>query len=211
MTAATPTALPSAEDAEVARIAKAVDGLLHLESKMSRAIANSRPYPVSIAIGDDDIQRLLSAAVQLERCRAALQSPRASDEVLADAGGTITAELLGEVMQDAWGEICDDAGAHPSDMKHGRGSVLHYSPHHWTALIALRLNERLAAFADTPPPAAAGDRSLAEALLPFTSHDIGCAVYQRSWIVEPPCTCGLERARALALRTPEPNSGGEGQ
>jgi hypothetical protein len=86
MTSATPTALPSAEDAEVARIAKAVDGLLHLESKMSRAIANSRPYPVSIAIGDDDIQRLLSAAVQLERCRAALQSPRASDEVLGEAG-----------------------------------------------------------------------------------------------------------------------------
>jgi hypothetical protein len=55
----------------------------------------------------------------------------------------ITAEMLGEVMQEAWGEICDDAGAHPSDMVHGRGTVLHYRPSHWTSLIALRLTERL--------------------------------------------------------------------
>ena len=65
----------------------------------------------------------------------------------------VSATLLGEVMQDAWSEICDDAGAHPSDMKHGRGTVLFYSPGHWTSLIALRLNERLAA-APTPDAAA---------------------------------------------------------
>lgn len=57
----------------------------------------------------------------------------------------IDVKMLAEVMQDAWGEICDDAGAHPLDMKHGRGSVLFYSPGHWTDLIALRLNERLSA------------------------------------------------------------------
>lgn len=55
----------------------------------------------------------------------------------------ITPDLLGEVMQDAWGEICDDALAHPSDMRHGRGTQLSYSPNHWTTLIALRLTDRL--------------------------------------------------------------------
>ncbi len=63
----------------------------------------------------------------------------------------VSATLLGEVMQDAWGEICDDADAHPSDMKHGKGTVLFYSPGHWTDLIALRLNERLAALAASRP------------------------------------------------------------
>ncbi|MGN5376136.1 hypothetical protein [Sphingomonas hankookensis] len=69
----------------------------------------------------------------------------AAEEALARprAAVTIDADMLGEVMQDAWGEICDDAGSHPSDMKHGRGTVLHYRPDHWTTLIALRLSERL--------------------------------------------------------------------
>lgn len=55
----------------------------------------------------------------------------------------ISAKLLGEVMQDAWGEICDDSGAHPLDINRVKG-VTWYSARHWTDLIALRLNERLA-------------------------------------------------------------------
>jgi hypothetical protein len=37
----------------------------------------------------------------------------------------------------------------------------------------------------------------AEALLPYTSHAIGCAIYQQSWSKgAPECTCGVEEARA---------------
>lgn len=56
----------------------------------------------------------------------------------------IAPELLGDVMQDAWGEICDDTGCHPLDIKR-MGRNVFYDGGHWTALIALRLNERLAA------------------------------------------------------------------
>lgn len=47
-------------------------------------------------------------------------------------------------------------------------------------------------------------REAIAALLPFTSHDIGCAIYKRSWVGgEPPCTCGLDDARAkAALQNP---------
>jgi len=87
-----------------------------------------------------------------------------------DAGpGEIPAEMvdatmLGEVMQDAWGEICDDAGSHPSDMRHGRGTVLFYSPGHWTDLIALRLSERLTPKAppQTPPDVGIGSDGAGE-------------------------------------------------
>lgn len=40
-------------------------------------------------------------------------------------------------------------------------------------------------------------REAAAGLLPYTSHNIGCAIYQRSWSAsEPNCTCGLDNARA---------------
>lgn len=82
----------------------------------------------------------------LEKRLALIVTPVATpdtSETATNGEPEITPALLGEVMQDAWGEICDDAGAHPSDMTHGRGTVLFYSPGHWTDLIALRLNERL--------------------------------------------------------------------
>lgn len=72
------------------------------------------------------------------------------------------------------------------------------------------------AVADTPPPAAAGDRSLAEGLVAMSAdvenarvlklhfdHEVTAA--DRAVIVE------ALNARRKALRTPEPNSGGEGQ
>jgi hypothetical protein len=85
------------------------------------------------------------------------------------------------------------------------------------------------AFADTPPPAAAGDRSLArEAIarvidpLAFqawqASYDYSLAVgdseedarKQADWSQKKACDEALTKADAiLALRTPEPNSGGE--
>jgi hypothetical protein len=78
---------------------------------------------------------------------------QAAQPAEADGVERITRAALAEVMQDAWGEICDDSGSHPLDMKHGRGSILFYEPGHWTDLIALRLNERLA----TTPKAPATD------------------------------------------------------
>lgn len=56
--------------------------------------------------------------------------------------------------------------------------------------------EAMLAFADE----GSGIGELREAvagLLPYTSHNIGCALYQRSWSTEEPnCTCGLDHARA---------------
>lgn len=45
-----------------------------------------------------------------------------------------------------------------------------------------------------------------DALLPHTSHAVGCAIYQKSWALrEPDCSCGLEAAhQALAA----PGNGG---
>lgn len=69
--------------------------------------------------------------------------------VPAQEAAAITAEQLGEIMQEEWSEICDDAQAHPQDIqRHGRS--LWYSPRHWTAAIADRLNARIVA----PAPAA---------------------------------------------------------
>lgn len=62
---------------------------------------------------------------------------------------------------------------------------------------------RLAALEATPARSTgeqtpADREAVAKALLPYTSHNIGCAIYQRSWVSgEPPCTCGLDEARAL--------------
>lgn len=78
----------------------------------------------------------------------------------------IPAEMLGEVMQEAWGEICDDAGAHPSDMVHGRGTVLHFRPSHWTSLIALRLNERLSTLSADAIRQGEGLRALSDRATP---------------------------------------------
>lgn len=75
---------------------------------------------------------------------------QAAQPAEADGVERITRDALAEVMQDAWGEICDDSGSHPLDMKHGRGSILFYEPGHWTDLIALRLNERRAATPKAP-------------------------------------------------------------
>lgn len=68
----------------------------------------------------------------------------------------ITAEILGEVMQDAWGEICSDTQCHPEDISRVKG-VTFYAPRHWTDLIAIRLNERLAAGDADASPAYAVD------------------------------------------------------
>lgn len=53
----------------------------------------------------------------------------------------ITAEELGQIMQDEWGDICEDAQAHPEDIRR-EGRKLFYLPRHWTAAIADRLNAR---------------------------------------------------------------------
>jgi len=64
---------------------------------------------------------------------------------------TITADELGKIMQEEWGEICEDAQAHPSDI--GReGRKLFYNPRHWTAAIADRLNARLTSPPTMPTP-----------------------------------------------------------
>lgn len=69
-----------------------------------------------------------------------------------------------------------------------------------TSAIRMAL-EHFAREALTAPPArtyAEGvPLEVAEALLPYTSHAIGCAIYQQSWHVgAPECTCGVEEARA---------------
>lgn len=65
----------------------------------------------------------------------------------------ITAKMLGEVMQDAWGEICDDTQAHPLDIyRYQRGKKIAYEPKHWTDLIALRLNGLLDAAPESATP-----------------------------------------------------------
>lgn len=80
-----------------------------------------------------------------EALRGALRSSHARE--VADKAeitalkAEITAELLGEVMQDAWGEICDDTGCNPLDIR-SEGRKLFYDQGHWTRLIAMRLNER---------------------------------------------------------------------
>lgn len=53
-----------------------VTRLCKLNEKMTRAVQQQRPYPVSIALGDDDTWTVLHAAIVLERAKAALrQSP----------------------------------------------------------------------------------------------------------------------------------------
>jgi hypothetical protein len=73
--------------------------------------------------------------------------------------------------------------------------------HPWVQGMA---RQRLSAFA-------AGERAGIErghaALLPFTSHSVGCAIYQRSWALgAPPCTCGLDAARNLSALIPGANN-----
>lgn len=53
-------------------------------------------------------------------------------------------------------------------------------------------------------PARGGDelREAVRAVLSFTSHAIGCAIYQRSWASgEPDCSCGLDAARKALAST----------
>jgi hypothetical protein len=80
------------------------------------------------------------------RYLAAIATPPAQVGAATDSGEgvrPITAAELGEIMQDEWGEICEDAQAHPSDIRR-EGRKLFYDPRHWTDAIARRLNERLA-------------------------------------------------------------------
>jgi len=75
-----------------------------------------------------------------------LPTPPAQVGAATDSGEgvrSITAAELGEIMQEEWGEICEDAQAHPSDIRR-EGRKLFYDPRHWTDAIARRLNERLA-------------------------------------------------------------------
>lgn len=51
-------------------------------------------------------------------------------------------ELVREAMTDAWGEICDDTGCHPLDIRR-EGRKLFFDPRHWADLTALRLSERI--------------------------------------------------------------------
>jgi len=74
------------------------------------------------------------------------RTPPAQVGAVTDSGEgvrSITAAELGEIMQEEWGEICEDAQAHPSDIRR-EGRKLFYDPRHWTDAIARRLNERLA-------------------------------------------------------------------
>lgn len=108
-------------------------------------IAASLPAPTPAAKCGDEGQSLCPACslpahelTQVPGCGAPMpRSPFA-----------ITAEQLGEIMQEEWGEICEDAQAHPQDIRH-EGRKLFYDPRHWTAAIADRLNARIV----TPAPA----------------------------------------------------------
>ena len=112
-----------------------------------------------------DIFEATYAPVNARRLSALSAIPSTSD-VGAGQREAITVNMLGEVMQDAWGEICDDSGAHPLDINRVHG-VTWYNAGHWTDLIALRLNERLAALrTDTPSPSEAMVERLREALQP---------------------------------------------
>ncbi|MFC0684912.1 hypothetical protein [Novosphingobium clariflavum] len=45
-----------------------------------------------------------------------------------------------------------------------------------------------------------------DALLPHTSHAVGCAIYQKSWALrEPDCSCGLEAARQALAAPGDPS------
>lgn len=49
----------------------------------------------------------------------------------------------------------------------------------------------------TADPRIEGMEAAVKSLLPYAIHSVGCAIYQRSWVSgEPPCTCGLNEARA---------------
>ncbi|KQO50615.1 hypothetical protein [Sphingomonas sp. Leaf257] len=106
--------------------------------------------------------------ISFERVDATRAAPPAMDREAVE----VTADRLGKIMQEAWGEICDDAGAHPSDVAHGRGTVLHYRPSHWTSLIALRLTERLSTLSADAIRQGEGVRPSDDALLPFLPDTI---------------------------------------
>ncbi len=96
----------------------------------------------------------------------------------------------GEVTQkdrDAAG-LCDPANR--VDYKEGKRDD--------SIIVQTLVRHRLAALATV---AAANDEGVAlraaEALLPYTSHAIGCAIYQQTWANgAPKCNCGIEEARA---------------
>jgi GTP cyclohydrolase III len=49
-----------------------VDGLLNLHRKMLEAVRRQRPYPVSIRLGESDLDAVLYAATALERATSAI-------------------------------------------------------------------------------------------------------------------------------------------
>ena len=66
------------EDEDRDRRAKVVTALLAMHEKMFRRVQSGKPYPVSVACGNSDLQNLLGAVVELERATsviAALRTP----------------------------------------------------------------------------------------------------------------------------------------
>jgi hypothetical protein len=96
-------------------------------------------------------------------------------------------ELVGEAMQDAWNEICDDTGCHPLDITRN-GKLLYFSRNHWADLVALRLQESLSR----------PDREVERAIfseLPDDVQDHVISSLQESWAIGNPAP---EYAAAMA-------------
>ena len=121
----------------------------------------------------------------------------AEDDPIVAKGGTFTPHAALSLPAREVAEVAQRA------VEHGQAclsTISRDTSHVQIERAALRTLLRFAteALATTPAPR---EMEAASALLPYTSHSIGCAVYQRSWASgEPPCTCGLEAARATLAK-----------
>lgn len=128
------------------RAAEVGEGWVYLNEDTGEEYARNHP----VESGEvPDATRIRQSTAQEDHLwnewqRAAASSPAPMPKV--------DAKMLGEVMQDAWGEICDDTGCHPLDIRR-EGKKLFFDERHWVDLISMRLNERLARDAKQAAPA----------------------------------------------------------